>query len=90
MQEPSQQVDIQINTVMSVVFSKQLDGNFSKQISKSLYLQKQVGCLNYTVITWLHASLWYRDWLYKTTYDVYIDNRDLNTLTISVKTTVPY
>ena len=44
-----------------IVFSKQLNGNFSKQISKSLYLQKQVGCLNYTVITWLHASLWYTE-----------------------------
>ena len=43
MQEPPQQVNIQINTVMSVVFSKQLNGNFSKQISKSLYLQKQIG-----------------------------------------------
>ena len=61
MQELSQQVDIQINSVVSVVFSKQLDGNFSKQISKSLYLQKQVGCLNYTLITWLHASLWYTE-----------------------------
>ena len=26
-----------------IVFSKQLNGNFSKQISKSLYLQKQIG-----------------------------------------------
>ena len=45
------------NTAMSVVFSKQLNGNFSKQIS--LYLQKHVCCFNHTVITWLHASLWY-------------------------------
>ena len=51
--------------------------------------KNRVGCLNYTVITWLHASLWYTEWLYKTTYDVYIDSRNLNTLTISVKTTVP-
>ena len=43
----------------NVVFSKQLNDNFSKQISKSLYLQKHVCCFNHTVITWLHASLWY-------------------------------
>ena len=36
MQEPSQQVNVQTNTVMSVVFSKQLNGNFSKRISKSV------------------------------------------------------
>ena len=79
------------------MISKQLNSNISKQISKPIQLQKQVGCFNHTVITWLHAdklmsiltraSLLYRD-TYKTIYVMYINNRDLNTMTISVKTSI--
>ena len=79
-------------------------GNYSnltecsdKQTNFQTNKTAKTGCFNHTVITWLHAdklmsiltraSLLYRD-KYKTIYDMYINNRDLNTMTISVKTSI--